>query len=180
MLPAGATVLERIVPNPEESPLPNLVFEYQPHLYLMISHQLEIAATDAEWDGYLAAMVGPLQSAHFRSIVVSEGAHPTRMQQEGMTSLMRAKPARVAVLSSASGVRFVVSMLALMNRNVKAFAPEEYEAAFTHVGLAPAEHDGVAGVIERLRERLDPPEMVTTRRRRSDLVPARDRGSQNR
>jgi hypothetical protein len=174
------TVLERIVSTPEESPLPNLVFEYQPHLYLMISYQLEIAATDAEWDGYLAAVAGPLQSGGLRTIVVSEGAHPSRSQQARMAALVRGRPSRVAVLSPASGMRFVVSVFALVNRNVKAYAPKEYEAAFTHVGLAPAEHAGVVKVIERLRERLDPPEMTTTRRRRSDLVPAPERRSQNR
>jgi hypothetical protein len=143
----------------------------------MISYLREIAATDAEWDGYLAALAGPLQSGRLCCIVVSEGAHPTRSQEARMTDLLRGKPARVAVLSSASGVRFAVSVFALTNRNVKAYAPKAYEAAFTHLGLAPAEHAGVVRVIERLRERLDPPEMVTTRRRRSDLIPPPGRRS---
>jgi hypothetical protein len=180
MFRAGRTVLERIVSTPGESLLPNLVFEYQPHLDLMVSYQLEIAATDAEWDGYLAATAWLLQSGRLRCIAISEGAQPTRSQQVRMSALVRGKPSRVAVLTPASGMRFVVSVFALMNRNVKTYAPNEYEAAFAHLGLAPAEHAGVAKIIERLRERLDPPEMTTTRRRRSDLVPAPDRRSQKR
>jgi hypothetical protein len=162
---------------PEASPLPNLVFEVLPDLCLMVSYQLETAATDAEWDAYLVAMDKALRSSRFRSIAVTEGAHPTRAQQARLTAVVKGKPARVAVLTSASGVRFVVSVLALMNRDVKAFTLREYEAAFIHLDLAFGERIGVPGVIARLRERLDPPEPVTVRRRRSELLAAANRRS---
>jgi hypothetical protein len=167
-LSALATVPNGIV-LPDVIPLPTMVFTYLPNLYLLISYQLETAATDAEWAGYLAAMAAALRSGQFRSLVVTEGAHPTREQQAQITALAKGKPGRVAVLSSASGVRFAVSVFALVNRDVKAYSPKEYEAAFSHLDLAPVERPGVLGIIERLRERLDPPEPVTVRRRRSEL-----------
>jgi hypothetical protein len=92
-----------------------------------------------------------------------------------MTALLQGKPVRMAVLSSASAVRFVVSMFALMNRDFKAYSPSEAEAAFTHLGLTAAERFGLPRVIERLREKLEPPEPLTARRRRSDLQPPNGR-----
>jgi hypothetical protein len=160
---ALATVPSGIVP-PDVIQLPNMVFTFLPDLHLLVSYQLKTTATDAEWDGYLATMARALRSARFRSLVVTEGAHPTRAQQALMTALVKGKPSRVAVLSSASGVRFVVSVFALLNRNVKAYSPKDYESAFSHLDLAPVERKGVVVVIDRLREKLEPPPGMSPRR----------------
>jgi hypothetical protein len=154
---------------PDVIPLPNLVFTYLPNLYLLISYQLETAATDVEWDAYIVTMATALRSGQCRSLVVTEGAHPTREQQQRMIALVKGKPGRTAVLSAVSGVRFVVSVYALMKRDIRAYAPREYEAAFTYLDLAAVERPGVLGIIDRLREKLDPPEPVTVRRKRSEL-----------
>jgi len=177
-LSVGATVLLAILPEPSSSP--TLVFEFLPELCLMVSHQLETAATDAEWDDYVAAMAGPARSGRFRSIVSTEGAHPSRAQQARMAALVKGQPGRVAVLSSAGGVRFAVSLFALINRDVKSYSPKEYEAAFIHLDLPLLERTGVAAVIERLREKLAPPEIVTARRGRPECPPTTKRRSHSR
>ena len=168
------------MPSPEASSLPNLAFEFLPDLDLMVVHHLETGPADGEWDELLAAMATPLRSGRFRSIVISEGAHPTQAQQARMNALVRGQPARVAVLCSAGAVRFVVSVFALVNREVKAFSPREYENAFAHLDVAPLERAGVLGVIQRLRDGLDPPELVTARRRRPEFPPTTTRRSQTR
>ena len=83
---------------PEASPLPNFVFTFLPHLYLLISYQLERVATDAEWDDYLATMATAMQSGQGQSrcLVITEGAHPTRAQQAQLMALVKGKPGRVA------------------------------------------------------------------------------------
>jgi hypothetical protein len=144
----------RIVPNLEARSLPQLDFEFLPSLDLMILYQTERTPTDAEWDTYLAAIKGPSKANLLRCLVITEGGHPTQAQRERMTRIVDSKRTRVAVISPAATVRFVVSVLALVNRDIKAFSPKEYHAACSHIGLARVEHETVEVVVGRLRQKL--------------------------
>jgi hypothetical protein len=156
-----------IVLNTEASSLPSLEFEFLAGLHLMILHQLEKSATDAEWDTYLAALAGPSKANRLRCIVITDGASPTRAQRERMVATVEGKPTRVAVISPATAVRFVVSVLALVNRDIRSFSPKEYDAAFSHVGLAPTEYASVKVAIERVHQRLASTRLASAERRRS-------------
>jgi len=134
--------------------VPQLDFEFLPGLDLMILYQTEGTPTDAEWDTYLAAIKGPSKANLLRCLVITEGGHPTQAQRERMTRIVDSKRTRVAVISPAATVRFVVSVLALVNRDIKAFSPKEYHAACSHIGLARVEHESVEVVVGRLRQKL--------------------------
>jgi hypothetical protein len=142
------------VPNLEGRSLPQLDFEFLPSLDLMILYQTKRTPTDAEWDTYLAAIEGPSKTNLLRCLVITEGGHPTQAQRERMTGIVDSKRTRTAVISPATAVRFVVSVLALVNRDIKAFSPKEYHAACSHIGLARAEHANVEVVVGRLRRKL--------------------------
>jgi hypothetical protein len=133
---------------------PGQAFELLPALHLMILYMLETASSDEEWDAYLAAMVGPSKGERFRCIVVTDGGFPTRAQQARLIAVMSGKQVRVAVISPAIALRFVVSALLLVNRGIKAYSPKESGAAFSHIGLAPGEWASAKMAIERLRRRL--------------------------
>jgi hypothetical protein len=132
---------------------------------------METAPSDAEWDVYLAALAAPLQSGRFRGIVITEGAYPTRAQQarDDRAHHRQAGAHRDSLFLQRRSL--VVSIFALMNRDVKAYSPRDYQSAFTHLGLAPAERPGVARFIDRLREKRETPELVTSRRRRAEFPP---------
>jgi hypothetical protein len=135
--------------------LPNLDFEFLPSLNLMVVVQLEKTPTDAEWDAYLAALMGVSRGGSLpRCIVITGGAYPDHGQRERLIALTKGKPSRVAVISPATTVRFAASVLALINRNVKSYSPKEHDAAFSHVGLARADRAIVEACIERLRREL--------------------------
>jgi hypothetical protein len=139
----------------EADAAPIEAFEFLPALSLMIFHHRKRAPTDAEWDSYLAAMSDAARPDLPRCIIVTEGAHPNRAQQARLIALVKGRPHRVAVISSAVALRFVVSALALVNKAVKAFSPTEYAEAFAHVGVAPREWGNVRAVIEGLRTKVD-------------------------
>ena len=145
-----------IVLHTEANSLPSLDFEFLGGLHLMVLYQLQKTPTDVEWDAYLAALAGPSKANQLRCIVITEGAAPTRAQRERMIATVEGKPTRVAVISPATSVRFVVSVLALVNRDIRSFSPREFDAAFSHVGLAPTEHASVKVAIDRLHQRLGP------------------------
>jgi hypothetical protein len=150
---------------------PNMGFEFLPKLDLMVLVQLEKSPTDAEWDAYLQAIAEPLRRNLLRCVVITEGASPTREQQGRMNALMKGQLVLVAVVSPSTGVRFVVSVLALVNRAIKSYSPRDYEAAFSHLGLAVAERVSVAESIDRVRLRLISADRGTSRLRRWSSAP---------
>jgi hypothetical protein len=133
----------------------NLEFEYLAELRLMVSYQGATNASDSAWDAYLTELRQAFQSGGLsRSLVVTEGAFPTRCQQSRMTSVVGGRAPRVAVISSSARLRFVVSMLALLNKNVDCFDPKQGKAAFSHLDLSPSQQALAEATIERLRRRM--------------------------
>lgn len=90
------------VPSPSDQG-----FEFLANLSLMTLYQLEEAPLDQEWDTYLSALRQASKARTFRSVVVTEGGHPTRPQRARMMALMKSSHARAA--SSAARVRFADS-----------------------------------------------------------------------
>jgi hypothetical protein len=129
---------------------PNQAFELLAELKLMVLYQLLKPPTDAEWDTYLGVITECVRAEHFRYIVVTEGAYPTRAQQGRLTAVVKGKLTRVAVISPAISVRFVVAVMSLVNAHIKVYSPKEQPEAFAHVGLDPAEYARVAASIERI------------------------------
>ena len=91
-------------------------------------------------------------------------------QQARLIALVKGRPHRVAVISSAVALRFVVSALALVNKAVKAFSPAEDAEAFAHVGVAASEWANVRAVIEGLRTKLDSTVRATSGREPADRL----------
>jgi hypothetical protein len=142
-----------VVSSEAESP-PSHAFEFLAELDLVVLYRIG-PPTDAEWDAYTAAITDPSRASLPRCIVVTEGAYPTHAQQTRRVALGRGRPSpRIAVISSATAIGFVVSAFALTIKGIKTYSPTERIEAFSHIGLAPAEWPGVDIVIERLRARL--------------------------
>ena len=147
-----------VVPLPVESkPARTQDFEFLAELELIILYQTDKTPLDDEWDTYLAALQGAAKAERFRSIVVTDGGYPSRAQRARMMSKTRERPTRVAVISSAASVRFVVSAIALINPNIKAYSAKEYPGAFEHLQLSPAQGAVVLASIEKLARKLGVP-----------------------
>jgi polysaccharide pyruvyl transferase WcaK-like protein len=159
-----------IVPTPEATSLPSLVFELLADLGLMVSYQLEKVPVDAEWDAYIAALTGANAP---RCIVITEGGYPSQAQRERLSVATHGKMTKVAVISPATTVRFGVSVLALVNRQIKSFSPNEFRAAFFHVGLAPMQCASVDAAVERLRQKLKSTRLALAGRLHSALANGR-------
>jgi hypothetical protein len=154
----------------ETSSSRSLEFEFLPRLNLLVSYQLETSFSDAEWDAYLAALVrsGP---DLVPCLVVTEGSYPTRAQQARLMALVKGRTRCVSVVSQSSGVRFVVSIFALVNRGVKSYSPRDLDGALSHVGVVPTEFAGVHAVVDRLRQLLTSTKPLPARRSLSAPAP---------
>ncbi|HEY4014467.1 MAG TPA: hypothetical protein VGM06_14095 [Polyangiaceae bacterium] len=133
---------------------PTLVYEWVSDLELLVSCQGVESPTDAEWDGYLACVAVMRKTEAGRSLVMTRGGRPSREQQARLMVVTDGVPARVAVISPAGALRFIVSILALVNPHIESFHPSQQAAAFEHIGLSPEHHDRVHRVVERLQKKL--------------------------
>ena len=132
-----------------------LTFEFLPPMNLMISCQGTVAATDADFDRYLEALRDALRNPNkFLSLVVTDGAYPTRDQQKRMTQIVAGNRPRVAIVSGSAALRFVTSTFSLLNPNMQCFDSTACEAALAYLGLGPIEMPTVMSTIASLRTRL--------------------------
>ena len=153
----GALIIPALRPflSPVESKhAPTQDFEFLAELELIILYQTDKTPLDDEWDTYLAALEHGAKAERFRSLVVTDGGYPNRAQRARMMSKVRERPTRVAVISSAASVRFVVSAIALINPNIKAYSEKEYPGAFEHLQLSPAQGAVALASVEQLARKL--------------------------
>jgi hypothetical protein len=106
---------------------------------------------DAAWDRYLAALARVDRPNRFaRILVLTEGGSPSSEQRERLGKAST-KGDRSAVVCSAAVPRFVVSMLALINKDVRAFAPGDYARAVAFLDLGADEQKRVLDQIDQLK-----------------------------
>jgi hypothetical protein len=133
---------------------PTLAFEIFAGMTLAVLCQTEQQPTDEEWDAYLRA-IGPAHAiVTFRFLVVTDGGHPSRGQQKRLQAVTRDRHPRVAIVSAAASLRFVTSILGLMNPNVRCFHPAQRLEALVYLGIAADQAAAVARIVERVQERL--------------------------
>jgi len=132
-------------------PIPNLVFEIVGDLRLAVMCQGTENPTDAEWDAYLDAL-GPLLAlaAGYRVLVVTEGGRPSQSQHARLRERQAGAKPHVAVVTAVAGVRFVASVIALVNGNLRCFAPDQRDAALASLGLLENEVVVVDALVKRL------------------------------
>jgi hypothetical protein len=112
------------------------------------------APADEDWDRYADELARLDRSGrHAKILVLTEGGSPTGPQRARIQTAS-SDADRTAVVSSAAIPRFAVSLIALMHRNIRSFAPRELERAMDFVGLSGDERrDAVAHLRSLARER---------------------------
>ena len=100
---------------------------------LLILRQNKSNPSDEEWDECLGLLNPDLD--HVRVLVVTDGGAPTPEQRRRLNQTLNGTPVRISVVSESVKVRFVVSSVAFLSRNIKSFAETEYSDALQHLEL---------------------------------------------
>jgi hypothetical protein len=87
-------------------------------------------------------------------LVFSDGGTPNTLQRGTFLDQMAEQQPPMAFVSSAPGVRGVVTALSWFNRNVKLFEPGRLSEAFQHLGLTEAEGRQVFSSAQRATAEL--------------------------
>jgi len=137
----------------------NIVFGRFLHCSVVV--QNDNAATDEEWDRWIALLMegGAERAPLMRVLVFSAGGSPTARQRGKIHALMPSTGPGVltaVVIGSPIG-RAVVGAMALFNRRVKAFKPNDVNVAFGYLGIPEARRRELFQFSRSLHAQLDIP-----------------------
>jgi hypothetical protein len=134
----------------------NLAFEVHDEISLVVLKHGPGAPSEPEWTRYLEAL-GSVEHRleAMRILVLTDGGRPHREQQSEMNALCAGRSVRTAVVSSSMGVRFVISIMTLLNPGIKGFASARLTDAFEYLGLTPTECSIAESIARRLSRAVD-------------------------
>ncbi len=137
--------------------LPTMVFEtlHDPNLIALCQGKKD--PTDADWEIYFRAVEAMSTASPLLVLVVSEGGHPSPAQRQKIFAFTRRRRPKVAIVTSATGIRFVLSIFALVNPNIRSFLPSQLASGLEYLGLTPTQVIAVSELVDRMREKLRKP-----------------------
>lgn len=126
--------------------------------FVVLVHGREDPA-DPEWDGYVQALrrFREATGEELGVLVVTEGGRPNTVQRTDMNAafdLGDGTRVPTAVVAESRMARGVVTALGWFNPGIKAFHPDELEAALEHLGVPPRDRAEVRRTVDALREEL--------------------------
>lgn len=106
---------------------------------------------DHEWDEFLSILARNWERFDRTKVFVrTPGGGPTPAQQSRLREVLRNKPILVAVVSESVFVRFLVSSIALLNRDIRTFAPDAVQEAYAHLRLTPQQRSLVESIVDEM------------------------------
>jgi hypothetical protein len=113
--------------------------------------------TNSDWDDFMRLLVENRENfPRLKILVVTDGGGPNADQRKRLEKALAGRPVRVAVVTDSTKVRFIVSSIALLNREIKTFSMNEMKDAHAHLSLTTAEQIQAAQVLQRLESSIDP------------------------
>jgi hypothetical protein len=130
----------------------SLGFELLPEELCIVFYKGVGDAPAERWNGYvdlISAMAH--HGSRLRFLVQNDdGQVPTAVQTRA-SDLMRGHTPRVAMLSSATSMRFIVSAVVMWNPQIRLFAPSELDAALAHLNADAKERSAFRAALDRVR-----------------------------
>jgi hypothetical protein len=118
---------------------------------LIVARQNTEAPHDFEWNAFLSMLEQNAERFDKIKIFVrTPGGGPTPTQANRLRSILKNKPVLVAVVSESVVIRFLGSSIALLNRDLRIFLPDELHAAYHHLKLSPREREIVESIVDEM------------------------------
>jgi hypothetical protein len=137
--------------------LPSLVFEPLHDLNLLVVHEGKNDPTDADWDIYSRANESMSTKRPLRVLVVTDGGSPSAAQRQKLLAFTRRRRPKIAVVTTAVRIRFMLSIFALVNPDARSFLPIQLGAALAYLGLTATEAKAVSELVAQMRLALPTP-----------------------
>lgn len=122
---------------------------------MIVIRQNKETSSDQDWDDFLDMLVEHRANfASLKILVVTDGGGPSQPQRKRLEVALDGKPVRVAVVSDSMKTRFIVSSIALLNRDMSSFRASEMTQAYEHLGLTFDERRVAKTTIQELSPRI--------------------------
>jgi hypothetical protein len=116
---------------------------------LIVARQNMEPPLDFEWNAFLSMLENNAgRFDKIRIFVRTPGGGPTPAQANRLRAILKNKPVLVAVVSESLVVRFLGSSMALLNRDLRIFTPDEAKAAYEHLRLNFDERELIQRVVD--------------------------------
>lgn len=140
------------LPNRVEVLGPSMAVRALPRVFL-VAHGAQ-DPTDDEWAAFLHWTVELLNDPR-PSIIYTRGGRPTALQRKQLAEVLQKRAApRTAVLTDNTLVRTVVRLLSWANPLLRAFPPDDIEAALTYLEVPLSDTVEVRAELKVLRSRV--------------------------
>jgi hypothetical protein len=124
---------------------------------IIVLRENQNTPTDRDWDDFLQILrEHRANNERVRILVVTDGGGPSSAQRKRLEEALGGRSFRVSVVTDSAKVRFIVSSIALLNRDIKTFSKAEIKGAFEHLRLDPTDQETAKNEIRKLERDLDP------------------------
>lgn len=129
----------------------NMAFKVVERLFIVVYGTTN--PTDEEWVRYLDACQ---EHGLDRTVqlIFTDGGGPDSSQRKYLNQLLDGRMVPVAVVSSSSAIRSVVTALSWFNRQIKAFSPGALRDAISYLQIPPGRFERIAREVDILRLEL--------------------------
>jgi len=136
----------------------NMAFKVIDRLFIVVYGAHD--PTDEEWIFYLQD-VERHGIDRTMQLISTDGGGPTATQRRYLNELLAGRSVPVAVMSSSSAIRGVVTALSWFNRKIRAFAPSGLRDAIAYLEIPASRSDLIEREMNKLRRSLDDYERAT-------------------
>ncbi|HET6334343.1 MAG TPA: hypothetical protein VFG30_14065 [Polyangiales bacterium] len=137
---------------------PHFAFTYLSAPRILVSYQGTLPPDENEVRNYNQVLRSIAEQPDVRCLWYTEGARPSREQQERLAAAVPKHQWLVALLSPSPEMRFIASAFSLVNRNLRYFTAQELPLALRHLQCTPDEQSEVQLVLAELRHAVEPPQ----------------------
>lgn len=111
------------------------------------------APSDSDWDAWNAFAVA--NAKDYRAILVfTDGAGPNGVQRAKTAKVQELMPLPTAIVTASALARGIVTALAWMGKNIRAFSPEQVHEAFGYLSVPAATQADLMRDVASLRVRI--------------------------
>lgn len=137
----------------------SMVFKIVGNVHIVLAGAAD--PTDADWRLYMDAVRGEERKmadfGKMRTLVFSAGGGPNAKQRKEINEFLGGRPTPVAIVTSSTIMRGVVTALQWFNPLARAFSPENVVAALQFLGTSNSEASEVWAEAKRLQNSFGAP-----------------------
>jgi hypothetical protein len=124
----------------------------------------KIAPTDQEWNPFLQEIAAQRTLPALCTLVFTDGGAPNGAQRKRLSDALQGRDIPIAVHSHALIPRFVNASIALFNKSIRSYNPEEFPQAIEYLQITTTEKKNLTPELLKILQEMGPENLQTLKR----------------